>query len=94
MNVPDRVDFDPFPITPWLSDPHPDEALGYVKGDLDYAKVAAQVFAADQCREVMKSLGYKAPDKNSVTHASCSASRRPSIPRSRRVPERLRHQAA
>jgi nitrate/nitrite transport system substrate-binding protein len=42
---------------------------GYVKGDLDYAKVAAQAFAADQCREVMKTLGYKAPDKNSVTHA-------------------------
>jgi hypothetical protein len=31
--------------------------------------VAAQVFLADQCREVMKSLGYKAPEKNSVTHA-------------------------
>ena len=40
-----------------------------VKGDVDYQKVAAQVFLADQCREVMKSLGYKAPEKNSVTHA-------------------------
>ena len=41
---------------------------GYIKGDVDYQKVAAQVFLADQCREVMKSLGYKAPEKNSVMH--------------------------
>ena len=70
MNVPDRVDFDPFPyhsMAIWILTQM--KRWGYVKGDLDYAKVAAQVFAADQCREVMKSLGYKAPDKNSVTHA-------------------------
>src|SRR6266849_1005326 len=68
--VPDRVDFDPFPyqsMAVWILTQM--KRWGYVKTDVDYQKVASQVFLADQCREVMKSLGYKAPDKNSVTHA-------------------------
>jgi nitrate/nitrite transport system substrate-binding protein len=70
MNVPDRVDFDPFPyqsMAVWILTQM--KRWGYIKGDVDYQKVASQVFLADQCREVMKSLGYKAPEKNSVTHA-------------------------
>jgi nitrate/nitrite transport system substrate-binding protein len=69
MNVPDRVDFDPFPyqsMAVWILTQM--KRWGYIKGDVDYQKVATQVFLADQCREVMKSLGYKAPEKNAVTH--------------------------
>jgi nitrate/nitrite transport system substrate-binding protein len=69
MNVPDRVDFDPFPyqsMAVWILTQM--KRWGYIKGDVDYQKVATQVFLADQCREVMKSLGYKAPEKNTVTH--------------------------
>jgi nitrate/nitrite transport system substrate-binding protein len=69
MNVPDRVDFDPFPyqsMAVWILTQM--KRWGYIKGDVDYQRVATQVFLADQCREVMKSLGYKAPEKNAVTH--------------------------
>jgi nitrate/nitrite transport system substrate-binding protein len=68
--VPNRVDFDPFPwesFAVWILTQM--KRWGYVKGDVDYAKIAAQVYLADQCREVLKSLGYKAPEKNSVPHA-------------------------
>jgi nitrate/nitrite transport system substrate-binding protein len=69
LSVPDRVDFDPFPyqsMAVWILTQM--KRWGYIKGDVDYQKVATQVFLADQCREVMKSLGYKAPEKNAVTH--------------------------
>src|SRR5258708_1134667 len=69
MNVPDRVDFDPFPyqsMAVWILTQM--KRWGYIKGDVDYQTVAAQVFLADPCREVMRSLGYKAPEKNSVMH--------------------------
>jgi nitrate/nitrite transport system substrate-binding protein len=70
LSVPDRADFDPFPyhsMAVWILTQM--KRWGYVKGDVDYAKIAAQVYLADQCREVLKSLGYKAPEKNSVPHA-------------------------
>jgi nitrate/nitrite transport system substrate-binding protein len=70
LNVPDRADFDPFPyhsMAIWILSQM--KRWGYIKGDVDYKKVAEQVYLADQCREVMKSLGYRAPEKNSVTHA-------------------------
>ncbi|HET7875995.1 MAG TPA: CmpA/NrtA family ABC transporter substrate-binding protein [Methylomirabilota bacterium] len=70
LNVPDRADFDPFPyhsMAVWILTQM--KRWGYVKGDVDYRKIAEQVYLADQCREVMKSLGYKAPERNSVAHA-------------------------
>jgi nitrate/nitrite transport system substrate-binding protein len=70
LSVSDRVDFDPFPyhsMAVWILTQM--KRWGYVKGDVDYTKIAAQVYLADQCREVLKSLGYKAPEKNSVPHA-------------------------
>jgi nitrate/nitrite transport system substrate-binding protein len=42
---------------------------GYVKGDVDYKKIAADVYAAAGTRETMKALGYKAPAQNAVKHA-------------------------
>jgi nitrate/nitrite transport system substrate-binding protein len=41
---------------------------GYLKGDVDYKKIAAEVYAAAGTRETMKSLGFKAPAENSVKH--------------------------
>jgi nitrate/nitrite transport system substrate-binding protein len=69
LSVPDRADFDPFPyhsMAVWILTQM--KRWGYVKGDVDYAKIASQVFLADQCREALRTLGYKAPEKNTVTH--------------------------
>jgi len=69
LSVPDRIDFDPFPyqsMAVWILTQM--KRWGYVKGDLDYKAVAEQVFLADQCRQVMKSLGVRAPEKNMVAH--------------------------
>jgi nitrate/nitrite transport system substrate-binding protein len=62
MNVPDRVDFDPFPyqsMAVWILTQM--KRWGYIKGDVDYQKVAAQVFLADSCREVLKSPRVQGP---------------------------------
>jgi nitrate/nitrite transport system substrate-binding protein len=70
MSVPDRIDFDPFPyqsMAIWILSQM--KRWGYVKGDVDYKMIAEQVFLADQCRQVMKALGVKAPEKNSLVHA-------------------------
>ncbi len=48
-NVPDRIDFDPFPyhsMAVWILTQM--KRWGYVKGDVDYKKVAAEVFLADR----------------------------------------------
>ena len=41
---------------------------GYLKGDVDYKKIAAEVYAAAGTRETMKALGYKAPGDNAIKH--------------------------
>lgn len=68
-NVPDRVDFDPFPyqsMAVWILTQM--KRWGYVKGDVDYKKIAGEVYTATRTREVMKSLGYKAPAQDSMKH--------------------------
>jgi len=68
-NVPDRIDFDPFPwhsMAIWILTQM--KRWGYVKGDVNYQKIAEEVYLASGCREVMKSLGYKAPSQNSTKH--------------------------
>ncbi len=68
-NVPDRIDFDPFPwhsMAIWILTQM--KRWGYIKGDVDYKKIAEQVYLASGCREVMKSMGQKASDKNSTRH--------------------------
>jgi len=69
-NVPDRIDFDPFPyhsMAVWILTQM--KRWGYVKGDVSYKKVAEEVFLATGTRDAMKALGYKAPETNSVKHA-------------------------
>ena len=69
LSVPDRIDFDPFPyhsMAIWILTQM--KRWGYVKGDVDYAKIAGQVFLADRCRQIMKGLGITAPDRNTSVH--------------------------
>jgi len=68
--VPDRIDFDPFPwhsMAVWILTQM--KRWGYIKGEVDYKKIAEQVYLAADCRETMKSLGYKAPAQNSTRHS-------------------------
>ena len=68
-NVPDRIDFDPFPyhsMAIWILTQM--KRWGYIKQDVNYKKIAQEVYLAAGCREVMKSLGYKAPAQNSTKH--------------------------
>jgi nitrate/nitrite transport system substrate-binding protein len=39
-----------------------------VKGDVDYRKIAADVFLTSACRDAMKTVGQKAPEANAVKH--------------------------
>jgi nitrate/nitrite transport system substrate-binding protein len=34
---------------------------GYIKGDVDYKKIAEQVYRAADCGKIMKELGYATP---------------------------------
>jgi nitrate/nitrite transport system substrate-binding protein len=59
---PDRIDFNPFPwhsMAVWILTQM--KRWGYIKGDVDYTKIAEQVFLADQCRDIMKQQGHTAP---------------------------------
>jgi nitrate/nitrite transport system substrate-binding protein len=67
--VPDRIDFDPFPwhsMGIWILTQM--KRWGYIKEDVDYKKIAEQVYLAADCREVMKTLGYKPPAQNATKH--------------------------
>ncbi len=68
-SVPDRIDFNPFPyqsMAIWILTQM--KRWGYVKGDVDYKKVAAEVFLATACRDALKGLGKKAPETASIKH--------------------------
>ncbi len=67
--VPDRIDFDPFPwhsMAIWILTQM--KRWGYIKGDVDYKKIAEQVYLAADCRNVMQAMGSKAPSQNSIKH--------------------------
>ena len=58
QNVPDRVDFDPFPwqsMAVWMLTQM--KRWGYVKGDVDYKQIAEKVFLLTDARKHMKELG-------------------------------------
>ncbi len=61
-NEPDRIDFNPFPwnsMAVWILTQM--KRWGYVKGDVDYRKIAEQVFLAGDCAEIMKEKGDNPP---------------------------------
>ena len=69
-NVPDRIDFDPFPyqsMAIWILTQM--KRWGYLKADVNYRKIAEEVFLAAGCREAMRALGQKAPDSSVVKHS-------------------------
>ena len=64
--VPDRVNFDPFPwesFAVWILTQM--QRWGQLKGDVDYQKVAQEVFLATDARRLMKEAGIAAPAVNS-----------------------------
>ncbi len=61
-NVPDRVNFDPFPwksFGVWILTQL--KRWGYLKDDVDYRKVVDEVFPTSLTRRVVEELGYEAP---------------------------------
>ena len=61
-NDPKRIDFDPFPwhsMGVWILTQM--KRWGYVKGDVDYRKIAEEVYLASDAAKMMKDLGYPVP---------------------------------
>jgi nitrate/nitrite transport system substrate-binding protein len=66
--VPDRIDFDPFPwesFAVWILTQM--KRWGQIKGDIDYAKVAKQVYLATDTTKLMKEVGLTPPTTTSKT---------------------------
>jgi len=64
--VPDRISFDPFPwesFAIWILTQM--QRWGQLKGDVDYQKVAQEVFLATDARRLMKEAGLTPPDRTS-----------------------------
>jgi nitrate/nitrite transport system substrate-binding protein len=60
--VPDRIDFDPFPwqsFAVWIMTQM--KRWGQIKGDVDYAKVAQEVYLATDTARLMKEVGLTPP---------------------------------
>jgi nitrate/nitrite transport system substrate-binding protein len=63
QKVPNRVDFDPFPwesFAVWILTQM--KRWGQIKGDVDYAAIAKQVFLATDTTKLMKEVGLTPPD--------------------------------
>jgi nitrate/nitrite transport system substrate-binding protein len=61
-NVPDRIDFDPFPwqsFAVWIMTQM--KRWGQIKGDIDYKTVAEQVFLATDTSKMMAEVGINPP---------------------------------
>ncbi|MGE0698552.1 MAG: CmpA/NrtA family ABC transporter substrate-binding protein [Hyphomicrobiaceae bacterium] len=68
QKVPDRIDFDPFPwesFAIWILTQM--KRWGQIKGDVDYQKVARQVFLATDAAKLMKEVGLTPPETTSKT---------------------------
>jgi nitrate/nitrite transport system substrate-binding protein len=68
QKVPDRIDFDPFPyesFAVWILTQM--KRWGQIKGDVDYASVAKQVFLATDTAKLMKEVGLTPPASTSKT---------------------------
>ncbi len=66
QKVPDRIDFDPFPwqsFAIWIMTQM--KRWGQIKGDVDYAKVAQEVYLATDTAKLMKEVGLSPPASTS-----------------------------
>jgi nitrate/nitrite transport system substrate-binding protein len=64
--VPERIDFDPFPwhsFAVWILTQM--KRWGQLKGEVDYAKVAREVFLATDAAKLMKEVGLTPPSQTS-----------------------------
>jgi nitrate/nitrite transport system substrate-binding protein len=79
--VPDRIDFDPFPwqsFAVWIMTQM--KRWGQIKGDVDYAGVAQQVFLATDTSKLMKEVGLTPPSATSKSFAVMGKTFDPSKP--------------
>src|SRR6186713_1150770 len=68
QRVPNRVDFDPFPwqsFAVWIMTQM--KRWGQIKGEVDYAKVAQEVYLATDTAKLMKEAGFTPPAATSKT---------------------------
>jgi len=68
-NDPDRIGFDPFPyhsFAIWILTQM--KRWGYIKGDVDYAGIAKQVYLATDAQAVMKEMGMTPPETLSKSY--------------------------
>jgi nitrate/nitrite transport system substrate-binding protein len=68
-NVPDRIDFDPFPwhsMAAWILTQM--KRWRHVESEFDYKRVAEQVYRAAECDEMIAELGYKPRGKTYRKH--------------------------
>jgi nitrate/nitrite transport system substrate-binding protein len=80
-NVPNRVDFDPFPwesFAVWIMTQM--KRWGQIKGDVDYAGVAKQVFLATDTSKLMKEVGLTPPTATTKTFVVMGKTFDPSKP--------------
>jgi nitrate/nitrite transport system substrate-binding protein len=69
QNVPDRIDFDPFPyhsMAIWILTQM--KRWGYVKDEIDYAAIAEQVYLATDAKAVMQEMGLTPPETTYKTY--------------------------
>ena len=81
QKVPNRIDFDPFPwhsFAIWIMTQM--KRWGQLKGDVDYAKVAREVFLATDATRLMKEVGMKPPATTSKKFAVMGKEFDPSKP--------------
>ncbi|MBM3225970.1 MAG: ABC transporter substrate-binding protein, partial [Candidatus Tectomicrobia bacterium] len=67
--VPDRIHFDPFPwhsMAVWILTQM--KRWKHLEGDVDYQKVAEQVYLAAECNKIAGALGYPVHQHMSTTH--------------------------
>ena len=70
VNQPNRVDFDPFPwqsFAIWIMTQM--KRWGQLKGDVDYAGIASQVYLATDASRLMKEAGLTPPTTNTKSFA-------------------------
>jgi nitrate/nitrite transport system substrate-binding protein len=81
QKVPDRIDFDPFPwesFAVWIMTQM--KRWGQVKGEIDYAGVAKQVYLATDTAKLMKELGLTPPTATSKSFVVMGKTFDPSKP--------------
>lgn len=69
QNVPDRIDFDPFPwhsMGVWILTQM--KRWGYIEGNVEYHNIAEQVYLASDATKIMQDLGYPAPSETYKSH--------------------------